>query len=141
MSLELAIKENTEVMRQLIAAIQNGETFTPDEPTQPKIDSTSLKKEERKGPFYWKSLDGLKTGVVDGTSALKAIIDANAGIEISKVEYLQLQEKPKKEAPNLENLTRSEVVQLAVLYGHLAKDITEIKLQEVRSRLKKSQTP
>ncbi|MGL9751799.1 MAG: hypothetical protein ACR5LC_13255 [Symbiopectobacterium sp.] len=46
MSLELVIKENTEVMRQLIATMQSGKTFAPDTPPQPKIDSTHAKKTE-----------------------------------------------------------------------------------------------
>lgn len=133
MSLELVIKENTEVMRQLIAAMQSGKTFTPDAPPQPKTDSTSVKKEERKGPFWWKSLDGLKTGVADDTTALKAIIDANAGIEITKVEYLQLQEKPEKEAPDIESLDISIITALANLFGAKAKSLTPEQVDKARA--------
>ncbi|MCX8963228.1 hypothetical protein EHW64_19455 [Erwinia psidii] len=45
MSLELALKENTEVMRQLIAAMQGGKTFTPDAPPQPKTDNVEKQPE------------------------------------------------------------------------------------------------
>lgn len=133
MSLEVAIKENTEVMRQLIAAIQSGKTFAPDAPPQPKTDSASVKKKERKGPFYWKSLDGLKTGMADDTSALKAIIDANAGIEITKVEYLQLQEKPEKEAPDIESLDIRIITALATLFGAKAKKLTSEQVEKART--------
>ncbi|EJC5210357.1 hypothetical protein MZH97_003499 [Salmonella enterica] len=133
MSLELVIKENTEVMRQLIAAMQNGKTFTPDAPSQPKTDSASVKKEERKGPFWWKSLDGLKTGVADDTSALKAIIDANAGIEITKVEYLQLQEKPEKEAPDIESLDIRIITALANMFGEDARNLTAEQVEKARA--------
>lgn len=131
MSLELVIKENTEVMRQLIAAMRSGKTFTPDAPPKPKTDSA--KKEERKGPFWWKSLDGLKTGVADDTTALKAIIDANAGIEITKVEYLQLQEKPEKEAPDIESLDIRIITALANLFGAKAKNLTSEQLEKARA--------
>ena len=131
MSLELVIKENTEVMRQLIAAMQSGKTFAPDAPPQPKTDSA--KKEERKGPFWWKSLDGLKTGVADDTTALKAIIDANAGIEITKVEYLQLQEKPEKEAPDIESLDIRIITALANLFGAKAKNLTTEQVDKARA--------
>lgn len=40
MSLELVIKENTEVIRQLIATMQKGKTFTPDTSPQPKTECT-----------------------------------------------------------------------------------------------------
>lgn len=133
MSLELVIKENTEVMRQLISAMQSGKTFAPGAPSQPKTDSTSDKKEERKGPFWWKSLDGLKTGVADDTSALKAIIDANAGIEITKVEYLQLQEKPEKEAPDIESLDIRIITALANLFGAKAKNLTSEQVEKARA--------
>ncbi|PIJ50657.1 hypothetical protein BL250_07645 [Erwinia sp. OLTSP20] len=133
MSLELVIKENTEVMRQLIAAMQSGKAFTPDTPPQPKTDSASVKKEERKGPFWWKSLDGLKTGVADDTTALKAIIDANAGIEITKVEYLQLQEKPEKEAPDIESLDIRIITALANLFGAKAKNLTSEQVEKARA--------
>lgn len=133
MSLELVIKENTEVMRQLIAAMQSGKTFAPDAPPQPKTDSASVKKEEREGPFWWKSLDGLKTGVVDDTTALKAIIDANAGIEITKVEYLQLQEKPEKEAPDIESLDIRIITALANLFGAKAKNLTSEQVDKARA--------
>lgn len=131
MSLELAIKENTEVMRQLIAAMQSGKTFAPDAAPQPKSDSA--KKEDRKGPFWWKSLDGLKTGVADDTTALKAIIDANAGIEITKVEYLQLQEKPEKEAPDIESLDIRIITALANLFGAKAKNLTAEQVDKARA--------
>lgn len=131
MSLELVIKENTEVMRQLIAAMQSSKTFAPDAPPQPKTDSA--KKEERKGPFWWKSLDGLKTGVADDTTALKAIIDANAGIEITKVEYLQLQEKPEKEAPDIESLDIRIITALANLFGAKAKNLTSEQVEKARA--------
>lgn len=131
MSLELVIKENTEVMRQLIAAMQSGKTFAPDAPPQPKTDSA--KKEERKGPFWWKSLDGLKTGVADDTTALKVIIDANAGIEITKVEYLQLQEKPEKEAPDIESLDIRIITALANLFGAKAKNLTAEQVDKARA--------
>ncbi|AXF75404.1 hypothetical protein LU604_15560 [Erwinia tracheiphila] len=133
MSLELVIKENTEVMRQLIAAMQSGKTFTPDAPPQPKTDSTSVKKEERKGPFWWKSLDGLKTGVADDTTALKAIIDANAGIEITKVEYLQFQEKPEKEAPDIESLDIRIITALANMFGEDARNLTPEQVEKARA--------
>ena len=137
MSLELVIKENTEVMRQLIAAMQSGKNFTPDEPPQPKKDSASDKKKERKGPFWWKSLDGLKTGVADDTTALKAIIDANAGIEITKVEYLQLQqqqqEQQEKETPDIESLDIRIITALANLFGTKAKNLTPEQLEKARA--------
>lgn len=133
MSLELVIKENTEVMRQLIAAMQSGKAFTPDAPPQPKTDSASVKKEERKGPFWWKSLDGLKTGVADDTTALKAIIDANAGIEITKVEYLQLQEKPEKEAPDIESLDIRIITALANMFGEDARNLTPEQVEKARA--------
>lgn len=123
MSLELAIKEQTEVMRQLIAAMQGGKVFTPDAPPQPKTDSASLEKEERKGPFYWKSLDGQAVGVEQDFNALESIVDANAGIEITKVEYLQFQEKQAETAKTqiqrvaLEDQPLPIAVALAVLYG------------------------
>ncbi|KMV67442.1 hypothetical protein AI29_13200 [bacteria symbiont BFo2 of Frankliniella occidentalis] len=137
MSLELVIKENTEVMRQLIAAMQSSKTFAPDAPPQPKTDSA--KKEERKGPFWWKSLDGLKTGVANDTTALKAIIDANAGIEITKVEYLQLQEKQaettksgegevEQEKLRLEDQPLPVAVALAALYGTAGRYLNNDKL-------------
>ncbi|MGG2140851.1 hypothetical protein [Symbiopectobacterium sp. RP] len=50
MSLEVVIKENTEVMRQLIAAMQSGNVFTPPAPPQPKTDSTRPKKAEQEKP-------------------------------------------------------------------------------------------
>lgn len=139
MSLELVIKENTEVMRQLIAAMQSGKTFAPDAPPQPKTDSA--KKEERKGPFWWKSPDGLKTGVADDITSLKAIIDANAGIEITKVEYLQLQEKQaettksgeskvEQEKPRLEDQSLPVAVALAALYGTAGRFLNNDKLAE-----------
>lgn len=131
MSLELAIKENTEVMRQLIATMRSGKTFAPDAPPQPKTDSA--KKEERKGPFWWKSLDGLKTGVAVDTTALKAIIDANAGIEITKVEYLQLQEKPEKKAPDIESLDIRIITALANLFGAKAKNLTAEQVDKARA--------
>lgn len=117
MSLELVIKENTEVMRQLIAAMQGGKTFTPDAPPQPKTDSASVKKEERKGPFYWKSLDGQAVGVEQDIASLTSIVDADAGIEITKVEYLQFQEKQTKaERPDLDTLEFSDIIALACFY-------------------------
>lgn len=131
MSLELVIKENTEVMRQLIAAMQSGKAFAPDAAQQPK--TGSAKKEERKGPFWWKSLDGLKTGVADDTTALKAIIDANAGIEITKVEYLQLQEKPEKEIPDIESLDIRIITALANLFGAKAKNLTAEQVDKARA--------
>lgn len=139
MSLELVIKENTEVMRQLIAAMQSGKTFTPDAPPQPKTDSASVKKEERKGPFYWKSLDGQAVGVEQGIALLTSIVNANVGIEITKVEYLQFQEKQadtnkgggeeaEQEKPRLEDHPLPVAVALAVLYGTAGRYLNNDKL-------------
>lgn len=139
MSLELALKENTEVMRQLIAAMQSGKTFTPDAPPQPKIDSASVKKEERKGPFYWKSLDGQKVGIEQTFAPMALKVNANAAVEITKVEYLQFQEKQaettksgegevEQEKPRLEDQSLPVAVALAALYGTAGRYLNNDKL-------------
>lgn len=140
MSLELVIKENTEVMRQLIAAMQSGKTFAADAPPQPKVEGSTIGKSDvRKGPFYWKSLDGLQSGETGTHAGLNNIINSNAGIEITKVEYLQMKEEQAEttkgreegaepEKPRLEDQSLPVAVALAALYGTAGRYLNNDKL-------------
>lgn len=110
MSLELVIKENTEVMRQLIAAVRSGITFHPDALPPRKTDSVKKK----------------------DTTALKTITDANGGIEMTNVEYLQLHEKPVKEAPDIESLDIRIITALANQFGAKAKNLTPEQVEKAR---------
>lgn len=131
MSLELALKENTEVMRQLIAALASGKTFTADTPHQPKAEGSTVGKsttgetKPRKGPFYLRLEDGPPC-IVDSVSTLAAHIEKGY-TEITKVEYLQLQEEASKATTKpitLEELPLPNAIALAVLEGEAGRTPT-----------------
>lgn len=131
MSLELALKENTEVMRQLIAALAGGKTFTADTPHQPKAEGSTVGKaatgetKPRKGPFYIRQEDGPPC-IVDSESTLAAHIEKGY-TEITKVEYLQLQEEASKATTKpitLEELPLPNAIALAVLEGEAGRTPT-----------------
>lgn len=133
MSLELALKENTEVMRQLIAALASGKTFTADTPHQPKAEGSTVGKaatgetKPRKGPFYIRLEDGPPC-IVDSESTLAAHIEKGY-TEITKVEYLQLQEEASKATTTTKPITLEELplpnaIALAVLEGEAGRTPT-----------------
>lgn len=47
-------------------------------------------KQERKGPFYWKSLDGSAIGEENDINSLNGLTTSGEAVEINKIEYLQL---------------------------------------------------
>ncbi|KGA30253.1 hypothetical protein [Pectobacterium odoriferum] len=61
----------------------------------PKVD----KKKNRVGPFFYKHPESDAIGAVDTEEDLEAVL-ADQGVEISKVEYLQLKEAIDKATPN-----------------------------------------
>lgn len=137
MSLELALKENTEVMRQLIAALSGGKTFTADTPHQPKAEGTTQAdkadsgKKPRKGPFYIRLGEGTPC-VVDSESTLKAHIEKGY-TEITKVEYLQLEEEANKatfKPVTLESQPLPIAVALAYLFGEKGRAFNEEMITE-----------
>ncbi|OMQ26883.1 hypothetical protein [Serratia oryzae] len=135
MSLELALKENTEVMRQLIAALAGGKTFTADTPHQPKADTPTADREAtkpRKGPFYWKDIAQGVQGVADTVEELQFILDRGA-VETTKVEYLQLQEEASKatfKPVTLESQPLPVAVALAYLFGEKGRAFNEEMITE-----------
>ncbi|QGH62721.1 hypothetical protein [Serratia proteamaculans] len=113
------VAQNNDLLTQLLAAMVGSKTFTADTPHQPKAESTAGKP-PRKGPFFWKSLDGLQLGEVSDLAGLEAITEANAGVEINRVEFLQRKEeaeKSKAKTPTLEDQPLPVAVALAALYG------------------------
>lgn len=117
------VAQNNDLLTQLLAAMVSSKTFTADTPHQPKAESktgTAGKEAQRTGPFFWKSLDGLQLGEVSDLAELEAITEANAGVEINKIEFLQRKEeaeKSKAKNPTLEDQPLPVAVALAALYG------------------------
>lgn len=137
MSLELALKENTEVMRQLIAAMNSGKTLAADTPHQPKaedttqVDKSTSGTKPRKGPFYIRQGEGAPC-IVDSESTLKAHIKEGY-TEITKVEYLQLQEEASKatfKPVTLESQPLPVAVALAYLFGEKGRAFNEEMITE-----------
>lgn len=137
MSLELALKENTEVMRLLIAEMRESKTYTTSTPPQPKAedttqaDKTTSGKKPRKGPFYIRKAEGTPC-VVDSESTLKAHIE-DGYTEITKVEYLQLEEEASKatfKPVTLESQPLPVAVALAYLFGEKGRTFNEEMITE-----------
>ncbi|MBC3251239.1 hypothetical protein H8I91_13265 [Serratia fonticola] len=140
MSLELAIKENTEVMRQLIAEMRENKTYTSSTPHQPKaegttqVDKSTSGKKTRKGPFYWKHPESDRFGLEDTEEGLRSMRDADPlCVEITKVEYLQLQEEASKatfKPVTLESQPLPVAVALAYLFGEKGRAFNEEMITE-----------
>ncbi|VEI61606.1 hypothetical protein [Serratia rubidaea] len=127
---KLVAEQNT-LLSQLLAALAGGKTFTPDTPPQPKAESAG--KPPRKGPFYWKHVDGDAVGTVTTEAELQHVLadaerQGTSCAEINKVEYLQLKEEADKSAtakpPSLEDQPLPVAVALAALYGDKARALT-----------------
>jgi hypothetical protein len=128
---KLVAEQNT-LLTQLLAAMTSGNTFTADTPHQPKSEGSTVGKaatgetKTRKGPFYIRLEDGPPC-IVDSESTLAAHIEKGY-TEITKVEYLQLQEEARKATTTkpitLEELPLPNAIALAVLEGEAGRTPT-----------------
>lgn len=128
---KLVAEQNT-LLTQLLAAMTSGKTFTADTPHQPKAEGSTVGKaatgetKTRKGPFYIRLEDGPPC-IVDSESTLAAHIEKGY-TEITKVEYLQLQEEASKATTakpiTLEELPLPNAIALAVLEGEAGRTPT-----------------
>lgn len=127
---KLVAEQNT-LLTQLLAAMTSGKTFTADTPHQPKAEGSTVGKastgetKPRKGPFYLRLEDGPPC-IVDSESTLAAHIEKGY-TEITKVEYLQLQEEASKATTKpitLEELPLPNAIALAVLEGEAGRTPT-----------------
>lgn len=127
---KLVAEQNT-LLTQLLAAMTSGKTFTADTPHQPKAEGSTVGKaatgetKPRKGPFYIRLEEGPPC-IVDSESTLAAHIEKGF-TEITKVEYLQLQEEASKATTKpitLEELPLPNAIALAVLEGEAGRTPT-----------------
>ncbi|MEX3002716.1 hypothetical protein [Serratia fonticola] len=127
---KLVAEQNT-LLTQLLAAMTSGKTFTADTPHQPKAEGSTVGKaatgetKPRKGPFYIRLENGPPC-IVDSESTLAAHIEKGY-TEITKVEYLQLQEEASKATTKpitLEELPLPNAIALAVLEGEAGRTPT-----------------
>lgn len=127
---KLVAEQNT-LLTQLLAAMTSGKPFTADTPHQPKGEGSTIGKaatgetKPRKGPFYLRLEDGPPC-IVDSESTLAAHIEKGY-TEITKVEYLQLQEEASKATTKpitLEELPLPNAIALAVLVGEAGRTPT-----------------
>lgn len=130
---KLVAEQNT-LLTQLLAAMTSGKTFTADTPHQPKAKGSTVGKaatgetKSRKGPFYWKHPESDSFGLEDTEVGLRSLCDADPlCVEITKVEYLQLQEEASKTTVKpitLEELPLPNAIALAVLEGEAGRTPT-----------------
>lgn len=130
---KLVAEQNT-LLTQLLAAMTSGKTFTADTPHQPKVEDSTVGKaatgetKTRKGPFYWKHPESDSFGLEDTEAGLRSLCDADPlCVEITKVEYLQLQEESSKATTKpitLEELPLPNAIALAVLEGEAGRTPT-----------------
>lgn len=127
---KLVAEQNT-LLTQLLAAMTSGKAFSADTPHQPKAEGSTVGKaatgetKTRKGPFYIRLEDGPPC-IVDSESTLAAHIEKGY-TEITKVEYLQLQEEARKATTKpitLEELPLPNAIALAVLEGEAGRTPT-----------------
>ncbi|EEL2518126.1 hypothetical protein G9I05_004049 [Salmonella enterica] len=120
LQLARAILANQEDLPTLASRRAFAETWLDTKPGErdiitPKKVSGKDKKQERKGPFYWKDVKEGLQGCEDTLEELQCYID-NGAEEINKVEYLQLKEAVDTNQPDfaeLRNQAQDLLVRLA----------------------------
>lgn len=120
LQLARAILTNQEDLPTLASRRAFAETWLDAKPgerdtVKPKKASGKDKKQERKGPFYWKDVKEGLQGCEDTLEELQCYID-NGAEEINKVEYLQLKEAVDTNQPDfaeLRNQAQDLLVRLA----------------------------